>query len=319
MSISKLKLKLKGNLKEKIEKESTRGGSDPRFLPFYDMKDGTKMRVLFVPDVNGELWTKAKKHGPNMKVRGLKAIRCLHDATGEKCPACEKGFDLLNLSKETNDSSYKEEAKKWFARETTYMSVLVLDSPIEIPESPNKNEVKIFAVPFSVEKIIREAITEGQVDESEICSTPFYIKKTTNGGGFADYSSSYFDRRPVTDEEMEFFEHPDIVVEQYDYENFDVVPAAPSSEEMRDWILEASKALSGSEEKEEAPRSQRETPERNQERTSRREEPEMTEEERYMGEGRSQQDRSPEPEEKKETAPSKPSSLRDRLSNLQKK
>lgn len=312
MSASKLNLKLKlnGSLKKKIEDEDSKsGGNDPRFLNYYDLKDNEKIKVLFVPDVNGEIWAKYKKHGPNMKQRGIKSIRCSYESSGEPCAACEVGFENLNLSKETNDKAYKEEAKKWFARDYTLMSVLVLETPIEIKESSDKNEVKLFLVPFAVEKLIKEAITEGVIEEDELCSTPFFIKKTTNGGGFAEYSNSYFARKAVTDDELAFFE--DRKVEQFDYTNLDVVPDATTSAEMVEWVEKARAVLDGGSASDDNKEDKKESEPKKE---VPKKESEIDEEgERHMGEGRVE-----EKEQEQENAPrSSGSSLRDRLKKLQ--
>lgn len=306
MALKNLKLKLKSNLKQSVEEE-TAGNSkkDPRILNYYDMKVNEKMRLLIVPDVNGELWTRFRKHGPNMKIKGIGSIRCLHEATGEPCDACQKGFDFLNLEKETGDKSYKDDAKRWFAKDYTYMSVLVLDSPIEVQESPDKNEVKLFPAPYAVEKMIREALKEGQLDEDDLCTTPFVLKKTENSGGFADYSTSYFERKNVTDEELEFFE--DRVVEQFDYSELDVVPAIPTEEEMAEWVAKAEekdeKAKSGGSDKPRNTRTTRSAP--------------TDQDDDDDGDSGDQSDDGDQPEPEKESPPAtdkKPGgSLRDRL------
>lgn len=320
-----LNLKLKSNLKKQIEDEDKKsGGNDPRMVNFYDLKDGEKMKVLFVGDVNGELWAKFRKHGPNLKVRGLAGIRCAHESSGVECAACQKGFDFLNQSKEAgDDKSLKDEAKTWFARDYTVMSLLVLESPFEVKESPDKNEVKLMYVPYAIEKIIKEAVTEGVLDEDELCQTPFYIKKTTNQGGYAEYTSSYFARKSVTDEELEYFE--DRVVEQFDYSTLDIIPAPTTEEELADWVVKAvaavEKAANGGKtpqreereerapvKKREAPTSARRTPEKNDE---------IDEDEKHMGEGRKVVDDADDfvDAEPEAPAPTK-GGLRDRLANL---
>lgn len=315
-----LKLKLKSNLKKQIEDESSKGGNDSRFLNFYDLKDNEKMRILFVPDETGELWAKFRKHGPNLKVRGTGAIRCAYESSGDTCPACAKGFELLDLSKETEDKAYKDEAKRWFARDYTLMSCIVLESPFEVAESPDHNQVKLMYVPFAIEKLIKEAITEGQIDEDELCRTPFWIKKTKNGGGFADYSSSYFARKAVEDEELAFFD--DQKVEQFNYETLDLIPAATTEQEVQEWLDKAIDVVERGDskedkEKDEAPR--RETRREPEKRTAPKPTPsdEIDEDTDRMGENRTvaggvdSEAGQEEPEK-----PARSSSLRDRLANL---
>lgn len=233
-----LKTKLKNNLKNKLENE---GGNkkDTRFLNYYDLKEGEKMKVLILPDTNGELWSKFKLHGPNLKLPKAGKVNCAYTSSGDDCPACKVGFEYLNLEKETGDKAYREEAKRWFGKDYTVMSVLVLEAPFDVDESPDGNMVKLMYVPYAIENKIKEAIVEGQIEEDELTSVPFYIKKTKNSGGWAEYVNSYFDRKPVTDEELSFFE--DFKVEQFDYTNLDVIPAATTTSEVQEWLDKAMK------------------------------------------------------------------------------
>lgn len=316
MSIG-LKLKLKSNLKKQIEEESQKsGGNDARFLNYWDLKDGEKVKVLFVPDVAGELWAKFKKHGPGLKTRGTGAIRCAYESAGEDCPACQKGFEFLDLAKETEDKSYKDEAKKWFAREYTLMSCIVLESPFEVSEATDHNQVKLIYVPYAIEKLIKEAVTEGQLDEDELCHTPFFIKKTTNQGGYADYSSSYFARKQVADDELAFFD--DQVVEQFDYKTLDVIPPVTTTEEVSEWLEKAEEAVakaakddSGSSrsKKADAEKEEPQRPRRQETARQTREEPASEDKHADVDDG--------EPEQEEEApAPAKSGGLRDRLAKL---
>lgn len=238
--MSKLNLSIKSNLKKQIEKEKT-SGKDTRFLNYYDMKEGEKMTILFLPDANGELWAKFSKHGPNLKLPGVGSVNCAYKSSGEDCPACQKGFAFLNESREQNDPKLKEEAKRWFSRDYTIVQCLVLDSPIEVSESPDGNQVKLMYIPFAVENIIKEAVTEGIVPEDELCTTPFVIKKTTNQGGWASYENSYFSRKQITEEELEVFE--EFTIEQYDFNELDVIPDPTTTEEVQEWLEKAEQAV----------------------------------------------------------------------------
>jgi len=233
---SKLNLKMKKTLKTDLENEGNKG-KDLRFLNYYDLKFGEKMKVLILPDENGELWREFKLHGPHLKNRKVGTVNCAYTSSGEECPACQHGFALLEKERETGDVAFREEAKRWFGREYTIMSVLVLDSPVEVQESPDGNQVKLMYVPYGIRTAIKEAIVESQVEEDEITSTPFIIKKTKNQGGQAAYDASYFARETVTEEDLEYFE--DLKVEQYDYNNLDIIPAATSSKDVQEWLDKA--------------------------------------------------------------------------------
>jgi hypothetical protein len=240
------KFKIRQDLKQKLEKEeeSRSGGrkKDARILPYYDMKFGEKVKVLIVPDENGNLWHRYSSHGPNMKISGLSAISCRRNNDHEECPICQRGFDLLQESKDRNDPALKEEAKRWFPKDTTIMSVIVLEAPFEVPIADDGNEVKLMYVPYAIEALIKNALAEGQIDEDSILTTPLWVKKSIKKGtkDTPDYSSSYFDyRSQVSDDELAAFE--DSVVEPYNYENLDLVPDSVSLEDAEEWLEEAIK------------------------------------------------------------------------------
>lgn len=238
MSALKNKLKLKTNLKKQIEQEGQKK-NDTRLLNYYDLKDGERMRVLFIPDAsNGELYRKWKVHGPNLNMRGLKGIRCHDEAQQSNCPICAQGFALLNEGKEPGNDyeAYKTEAKKFFARDYTLGQCIVLEAPFEVQQSPDHNQVKLFFLPWAVEEKIREAIIEGFVNEDDLCMTPFVIKNTKNGQ-HNTYKNSYFERKMVDDDTLAAFD--DEVVEAYDLSTIDIVPAVPTREEAEEWLDKA--------------------------------------------------------------------------------
>lgn len=254
MAIPNLKTKIKQNLKKDIEAEKSKG-NDTRLLNYYDLKDEEKMTILFVPDQNGEFWAKKSLHGPNLhiikdkkkvSVRGAGSINCAYKSSGDDCPACQKGFELFNESNDTGDKDLREEGKKWMSRDYTLVSCIVLESPFEVASDEKNNQVKLMYLPYAVENLIKEAITEGLIDEDELCQTPFIIKKTKKGP-YASYENSYFARKPIQDGDLGFLE--DLVVEQYDYGNLDLIPAPTSTKEVAEWLEKAEaayqKALDG--------------------------------------------------------------------------
>jgi len=238
------KFKLRQDIKQKLdqEEEQRSGGrkKDTRIVPYYDLKFGEKIKVLIVPDENGNLWRKYSTHGPNLKLRGIEAVGCRRNNDKEDCPICQRGFDLLEESKQTGITELKDEAKRWFPKETTVMSVLVLESPIEIPISDDQNEVKLMYVPYAIESLIKNAMAEGQIDTDTILTTPLWIKKAIKKGtkDTPDYTSSYFDyRAQVSDDELSAFD--DSVVEPFNYDELDLIPVSPSYEEAEDWVADA--------------------------------------------------------------------------------
>lgn len=248
MGIPNLKTKLSKSLKKEIENErSNSGGGDKRILNYFDLDFDQKMKILFVPTPSGEFWTKFKTHGPNLvagpkkrRVSGVQDIACAYTSSGEECPACQKGFELLNLARETGDESYKEEGKKWLGKDMVLTQCIVLESPVEINAAEDGNQVKLFYLPFAIEKLISEAIVEEMIDEDELCKTPFYIKKTKNQSGRASYESSYFGRSLISEDDLEVFE--DLKVEPFEFTELDRVPKATSTEDVQEWLEKAEKA-----------------------------------------------------------------------------
>lgn len=238
------KFKVKKDLKKQIEREDNK--NDPRLLPYFNLKDGDKMEVLIVPDVNGNIWKQFSAHGPNLGVRTAGRIRCAHESTGDECPACQKGFGLLDLFRETEDETYKEEAKRWFSKDYVLCSVIVLDTPIDIPVSDDGNEVKLWYMPFKVVEHIKQQIKEGQIEPEDLTSTPFVIKATKNKGGRASYEHSYFSRQPVDDDVLAALE--DSVIEPYDYENLDLVDPATTGNEVEEWLVSAEEKVAAADE-----------------------------------------------------------------------
>jgi hypothetical protein len=235
-----MKFNVKKDLKESVQKEDA-GGKDPRILPYYNMKTGDKLKVLIVPDVNGEPWANYSLHGPNLKVKGIQAIRCPYKAGAGDCPICSKGFDLLDED--------KAEAKRRFAKDYALASVIVLETPIEIPESDDGNVIKLWHMPYAVQAMIKEQIKEGQITNETLTTTPLVIKKTENKGGNASYEHSFFDRETLDEEELdELLE--DEVVEQFDYSKLDdVIKPIVDEEELEEWLVKAEEKDSKSKEK----------------------------------------------------------------------
>jgi hypothetical protein len=239
------KLKAKKSLVAQVKDAQRENKQDTRMVPYYDLKDGEKMRVLILPDVNGELWCKFAKHGPNLTytkdgkrqaVRGAGSIGTLPN--NSESPIMQHGYDLLAQAESTGDKYYKEEAKKWFAKNYTYVSCLVLESPIEVKPNPDGGEVKLLALPYSIEKMIINEISEGNLAEDDFFRTPLIIKKGKNDGGFASYEDSFFARKTLTDEELGHIEE-DFKIELYDYSNLDIVPATPTVAEQQEWLDKA--------------------------------------------------------------------------------
>ena len=147
--MKKLNLKLKTSLKSVIENEEKSAGSskkDPRYLNYFEMKEGQRMEVLFLPCASGESsWATDHVHGPRAKVgqqriRGVAPIACSRMMSGEKCVICDEMFAKYQAGD-------KEAGNRLQVTERTTAQVLVISSDIEVLYPEDGNVVKFFNVP----------------------------------------------------------------------------------------------------------------------------------------------------------------------------
>lgn len=235
MSIRNMAKKSKDIRKKAEEKAANKGkkGKDLRFLNYYDMQEGDKLTVRFLPDPeSGEYWLEYATHGPNLKLRGLDAVSCSYTSSGEDCPACSYSFEFHN-------DGDKTQAQRWRRKETYIGQVLVTDQNpcIEINEPEDGNQVKLIYIPWGVIDNIQEAIMEGRI--GEIIDHDFVIKKTTNKGGQANYDKSYFKETEdiLDDEILELFEDDDSGVYLFDLGK--ELPAPSTTDEVDEWLEKA--------------------------------------------------------------------------------
>ncbi|MBG24107.1 MAG: hypothetical protein CMF22_11730 [Idiomarinaceae bacterium] len=234
---------VKKNLREDIEAANKKGKrKDPNALNYYDLKDGEKMTVLFVAsEQTGDIWFRHGLHGKGL--RGIDRVRCPRIESGgtDNCPICEYGFALNAEYKEggSKDPVLRERYRTFLGKDQTAMQCVVMESPMEISQSPDGNQVKMFIAPKGIVDQITNQIVEGQLDEDDIVTTPFTIKKTNNGGGFPKYDDSFFARKPIADADLEAFD--DKVIETWDFraEGTPEIPKQLDEEGLKEWLEKA--------------------------------------------------------------------------------
>lgn len=227
------KLKIKGDLAKKLETDSGNRDNDNRILNYFDLEFGEKIKLMILPDPNGEVWVKFHHHGG--RVKGAGRIGCSHKNNGVECAVCQEGHRLWGIHTETGLEADKNIAVKFFSDDSTIMNVIVLESDIDIRESEDGNEAKIMYVPRAIETMIREAIKEGQITQDELPFIPLVLKKTKNAGGRPAYDNSYFDfRNPVNDDTLDALSES--IVEPFDLTTIDLLPEEPSIEEQEKFI-----------------------------------------------------------------------------------
>lgn len=264
MSLLASKLKFKQNLvdsiKQEEEEKQTSGGrkNDPRFLNFYDLEFGQSMRLLLVPDVNGELFLSYAEHGPKLDAKMPHHTLCPRVMSNAECVICnEKMFPLYEMGKDAGANTdagkqLKAMANRFQTSDRCIASCIVLESPVEIPLDESLNQVKLFRVPKDVEKAIRNALKMGEISQSDLTVYPLVLTKNKNAYDKADYSGTVFSRKPISDDDEAWINDQETVIELYDYEaleNFDFIPSLLSSEEMLEWIETADAAIKTADDK----------------------------------------------------------------------
>lgn len=245
----KLNLKLKSSLKTSIvesESQSSSGKKDPRFLNYFDMAEGQRMEVLFIPCASGnDFWSTTHVHGPRAKVgrqslRGVKPLACTRLMEGTACPVCDQMFEHYAQGD-------KEAGNRLQVSERHMAQVLVISSDIEVPDSTDGNALKLFNVPMSIMKILKQAILEDQIEEDDLPVTPFVIK-TTKNGEYNQYDTSFFKRKSLSDTEFDALLEGKVVT-QIDLTSEEFATVIPSEAEQVEWLEETNQkiaaALSG--------------------------------------------------------------------------
>ena len=216
MSLKKHKLK-KAVLEKTLNKTEQGGGQredNPKILPYYKLEFGEKIEVMFLAYPDGDLFKHFKKHGPNLGVGAVGSVDCIYHSRGDSCPACAKGYSYVEDGKGTPMS------KKWMAKDYYVAQVVVVNAPFDIPDLEDKNEVRIFYMPFAVMEKIKESYAEGIVEDPT--DHIFYIKKSKNQGGNASYANSYFSPKPAGEEIFDAFD--DAIVELHDLQEEEIEP-----------------------------------------------------------------------------------------------
>lgn len=227
--------KLNSNLREKLikqqEEENNRG--DPAFLNYFDLKEGEQMEVLLVADLNGELFAEYSTH--SARRNGVKGINCCYTSSGEPCAPCQHGYEIYQSN--PNDDAVKKESSEWRKKQHFLGQVIVVKSPIAVPESEDGNLVKKFNMPFS----IKEMIVDGIINETVPNPTDriLVIKKTKkNNTEWSTYEKSFFKPMEQSVIPPEFSEAFDAgMIRPYNLKA--EIPAPTHEAELVEWLEKA--------------------------------------------------------------------------------
>lgn len=262
--LSKLGIKnieIKTSLAEQLA-AGTQRKEDPRILNYFDMDFGGKMKVLFLPSKNGEFFRRVHTHGKRTDLQNvrLEHYQCPRQMLQEECSICNNMFDLYREAKnyeKSNPKMYTELRQLAGRMQTTEMFMIqciVLESPVEMRQTDDGNEVRVLFAPRAIREEIEKNLNSGEINEETFSLYPFIIhKQKRDNSTYAEYSSSLFSRNQVTDQELSYFQPvydaagnvvEESKVEPYDFDELhdmvaDMLPNMETGEEWCKSLVEA--------------------------------------------------------------------------------
>jgi hypothetical protein len=161
--MAKLKFDWDG-LKEKIKEEGKKTGftKDERFWsPTRDEKGNGMAIIRFLPDPDGEIWTKIYGHNFNYMIEGVKKYwikNCINTFGYDRdCPICKKNQELYNSSFE-EDKKVAGQRK----RKLKFTSNILVIKDSAHPE--NEGQVKLFSYGVKIQEKLQKRITPSDSD-----------------------------------------------------------------------------------------------------------------------------------------------------------
>jgi len=181
-----------------FKKQDTSESRPSNYYRFWDMKDGERAVVRFLPDANQEnpFGFMVEKLMHNLEINGeRKTVPCLK-MYDDECPVCK-----------VSSAYYKDEGKdsvngkKYWRKKQHIVQALIIEDPLaENPETGENSEGKIMFLNLSYQlySVIKAAFESGDLD-----NIPFnfeggydFIIKKTQSGDYSKYDvGSNFARR----------------------------------------------------------------------------------------------------------------------------
>jgi len=221
--------------RKRQQQKKEKGKGDPRFLNYYELKEGETMTIRILPDGgdNDEsFFAEYAVHEGNQEI-GVKTVPCANN-WGERCPICAKSYELYQDGDDTS---------KAFRKNTKYIAqCVVVDSPIEINENPDGGIIKLIHMPFQMYDVAVEGIMNGTVEDPfDLEDGNMFVIKKTKQGKYNRYDKSYWQAKPSMVPE-------EILVELVKDENelLDLSTLIPDSVEMsalEEWLDKVESSL----------------------------------------------------------------------------
>jgi hypothetical protein len=167
--------------------EKSQNNFNNLYYPFWNMPDGTRCVIRFLPDLNDDnpRGFLVEKVVHSLEINGKKQkIPCL-SMYGEACPICELSQKYYKEKDEVNGKLYWKN-KQYLAQ------AIVVEDPIPADETGEKHEgkVRMIALGYQIFKIIKASFADDELegvpyDIEE--GHDFIIRKTA--GKYADYTT----------------------------------------------------------------------------------------------------------------------------------
>jgi len=229
-SLAEIRAKLKAQ--ENRQGGNSTGG-DNAIYPHWNIAEGSTSRIRFLPDANTKntyFWV--ERLIIKLPFAGIKGqvdskpvivqVPCM-EMYGEACPV------LAEVRPWYKDESLKETANKYWKKKSYLFQGFVRDNPLSDDKTP-ENPIRRFIISPQIFNLIKNALMDPEFDNMPTDyenGVDFSIKKTSKGG-YADYSTSTWARKPsaLTSDEL-------AAVEQFGLYNLaDFLPKKPTEQEL---------------------------------------------------------------------------------------
>lgn len=225
-------------IRAKLKAQETRTGGnstggDNAIYPHWNIAEGSTSRIRFLPDANTKntyFWV--ERLVIKLPFAGIKGqvdskpvivqVPCM-EMYGEACPV------LAEVRPWYKDESLKETANKYWKKKSYLFQGFVRDNALGDDKTP-ENPIRRFIISPQIFNLIKNALMDPDFDNMPTDyenGVDFSIKKTSKGG-YADYSTSNWSRKPsaLTSEEL-------AAIEQHGLHNLaDFLPKKPTEQEL---------------------------------------------------------------------------------------
>lgn len=225
-------------IRAKLKSQETRQGGqsqggDNAIYPHWNIAEGTTSRIRFLPDAdpkNTYFWL--ERLVIKLPFAGIKGqvdskpvivqVPCM-EMYGEACPV------LAEVRPWYKDESLKETANKYWKKKSYLFQGFVRDNPLSDDKTP-ENPIRRFIISPQIFNLIKDALMDPEFDNMPTeyeNGVDFSVKKTSKGG-YADYSTSSWARKPsaLTSDEL-------AAVEKFGLHNLaDFLPKKPTEQEL---------------------------------------------------------------------------------------